>query len=53
MKFLNKYRWPGSWYDLCKDGMFKKERLKGKDKRLARKLTLRKAKEISDRMEHE
>ena len=49
MKFLNKYRWPYSWYDLCKDGKFPKERLKGKDKKIARKRTLKKQKEINDK----
>ena len=49
MKFLNKWRWHGSWYDLCSDGRYGKERLKGKDKRLARKRTLRKAKEVQEK----
>lgn len=49
-KFINKYRWSHSWYDLCGDGRFKKERLKGKDKRIARKRTLKK---IKERMEEE
>lgn len=49
MKFLNKYRWPMSWIDLCGDGRFKKERLKGKDKKEARKRTLKKIKELLDK----
>lgn len=49
MKFLNKYRWPCSWYNLCCDGKYKKERLKGKDKKYARKLTLRKYKELQSK----
>lgn len=53
MKFLNKWRWPRSWCDLCGDGRYDKERLKGKDKRLARKRTLRKVKEVANRMEQE
>lgn len=49
MKFFNKWRWPCSWYDLCKDGMYKKERLKGKDKKIARKRILKKQKEMIDK----
>lgn len=49
MKFLNHWRWPCSWYELTKDGKFKTERLKGKDKKQARKRTLRKAKEIQEK----
>lgn len=53
LKFLNKWRWPKSWYDLCDDGRFPKERLKGKDKRIARKRTLRKMEEIDRKLEKE
>lgn len=49
MKFLNKYRWPKSWYDLCGDGVYKKERLKGKDKKRARKKTIKKQKELMEK----
>lgn len=51
MKFLNKWRWSKSWYDLCGDGRFHKERLKGKDKKMARKRTLRKIEEIDRKLE--
>lgn len=44
MRFLNKYRWSMSWIDLCGDGKFEKERLKGKDKKEVRKRTLKKIK---------
>lgn len=53
LKFLNKWRWRGSWYDLCGDGRFPKERLKGKDKKMARKRTLRKMKEIDRKLENQ
>lgn len=53
MKFLNKWRWPKSWYDLCGDGEFSKERLKGKDKKIARKRTLRKMEEIERKLNQE
>ena len=46
MKFINKWRWPYSWYDLCQDGKFKRERLKKKYKRYIRKRTLKKKQEI-------
>lgn len=46
MKFLNRYRWLMSWFELCKDGEFKKEYLKGKNKKIARKRTLKKIKEL-------
>lgn len=49
MKFLNKWRWPRSWCDLYGDGRYDKERLKEKDKRLARKRTLRKVKEVQEK----
>lgn len=49
MRFLNKWRWPRSWYDLCQDGIFKHERLKGKYKRHIRKKTLKKQKEINEK----
>lgn len=39
---MNNWRWPWSFVDLRGDGRFPKERLKGKDKRLARKRTLKK-----------
>ena len=39
---MNRLRWKSSWIDLCGDGRFKKERIKGKDKRFLRKWTLRK-----------
>lgn len=39
---MNKLRWKWSFVDLKGDGRFKKERLKGKDKRFVRKWTLRK-----------
>lgn len=52
-KFINKYRWSGSWFDLHYDGIYPKERLKGKDKKFARKRTLKKIKETQDRIERE
>lgn len=39
---MNKYRYRNSWIDLCKDGMFKKERIKGATKKYLSKLTIRK-----------
>ena len=39
---MTKLRWKWSFVDLRGDGRFPKERLKGKDKRYARKWTLRK-----------
>ena len=51
MKIPNHYRWPKSWYDLYGDGRFPKERLKGKDKKEARKRAKRKNKEINNILE--
>lgn len=35
------YRYKHSWIDFCYDGMFTKERIKGKDKRWLRKKSQR------------
>lgn len=43
---MQKLRWKWSFVDLRGDGRFKKERIKGKDKRYIRKWTLRKLKEL-------
>ena len=39
---MMKLRWKWSWIKLRKDGMFPKDRIKGKDKKLIRKWTLKK-----------
>lgn len=39
---MTRLRWKWSWVDLRGDGMFPKDRLKGKYKRYIRKWTLRK-----------
>lgn len=41
---MMKLRWKWSWIKLRKDGMFPKDRIKGKDKKLIRKWTLKKLK---------
>ena len=41
---MMKLRWKWSWIKLRKDGMFSKDRIKGKDKKLIRKWTLKKLK---------
>jgi hypothetical protein len=49
MKRSTNIRYPCSWYDLCDDGRFPKERIKGKTKRLLGKWSRKKiAKEIED-----
>lgn len=39
---MNNWRWSWSFIDLRGDGRFPKDRIKGKDKRIIRKKTLRK-----------
>ena len=34
MKKSTNFRYKNSWYQLCKDGRFPNERIKGKDKKL-------------------
>lgn len=46
---MNKLRWKWSFVDLKGDGRFKKERLKGKDKRIVRKWTLKKLWELKEK----
>lgn len=42
MKKSTNFRYPCSWYDLCDDGRFPKERIKGKDKKLLGKWSRKK-----------
>ena len=49
MKRSTNIRYPCSWYDLCDDGRFPRERIKGKTKRFLGKWSRKKiAKEIED-----
>lgn len=43
---MNHLRWKWSFVDLKCDGKFKRERIKGKDKRFIRKWTLKKLWEL-------
>ena len=46
---MNKYRYKSFWIDFQGDGRFPKERIKGKDKKLLRKTTIKKLTEDSER----
>lgn len=50
---MNKLRWKYSWIDLRGDGRFKKDRIKGKNKRIIRKWTIRKKQSILDSYEED
>lgn len=46
---MNKYRYKTFWIDFQGDGRFKRERIKGKDKRILRKYTIKKLTKDSEK----
>ena len=49
MKRGNKLRYRNSWYDLCGDGRFLKERIKGKDKKYIGKWSRKKLAKVMEK----